>query len=51
MLALKSDFQENKSQDVATAPSVEFNENYMNALLSELVNKAMNDREVINFLK
>ena len=49
--SFKKRFSGNRSQDVATAPSVEFNENYMNALLSELVNKAMNDREVINFLK
>ncbi len=49
--SFKKRFSGNKSQDVATAPSAEFNENYMNALLSELVNKAMNDREVINFLK
>jgi uncharacterized lipoprotein YajG len=49
--SFKKRFSGNRSQDVATAPSVEFNENYMNALLSELVNKAMNDREVIDFLK
>ena len=49
--SFKKRFSGSRSQDVATAPSAEFNENYMNSLLSELVNKAMNDREVINFLK
>jgi len=48
--SFKKRFSANRSQDVATAPSLEFNEKYMNALLSELINKAMNDRDVINFL-
>ncbi len=48
--SFKKRFSANRSQDVATAPSLEFNEKYMNALLSEIVNKAMNDRDVINFL-
>lgn len=49
--SFKKRFSGNRSQDVATAPSLEYNQKYMNALLSELVNKAMNDREVVNFLK
>ncbi|OUR60580.1 hypothetical protein A9Q73_11950 [Bermanella sp. 47_1433_sub80_T6] len=48
--SFKKRFSANRSQDVATAPSLEFNEKYMNALLSEIINKAMNDRDVINFL-
>ncbi len=47
----KKRFSANRSQDVATAPSLEFNEKYMNALLSEIINKAMNDRDVINFIQ
>ncbi len=49
--SFKKRFSGNRSQDVATAPSLEFNQKYMNALLSELVNKAMNDTEVVNFLR
>jgi uncharacterized lipoprotein YajG len=49
--SFKKRFSANRSQDVAIAPSEEFNEKYLNALLSEIINKAMNDRDVINFLK
>ncbi len=49
--SFKKRFSGDRSQDVATAPSLEYNQKYMNALLSELVNKAMNDREVVDFLK
>ena len=48
---LKKRFAANQSQDVVTAPSAEFNETYMNVLLTTLINKAMNDREVIGFIK
>ncbi|GAA6133550.1 hypothetical protein NBRC116188_03390 [Oceaniserpentilla sp. 4NH20-0058] len=44
-------FSANRSQDVATAPTQEFNQKFLNTLLSELFNKAFNDKEVINFLK
>ena len=49
--SFKKRFSGNRNQDVATAPSQIFNEKYMNGLLSEIINKAMNDREVVNFLK
>ncbi len=49
--SFKKRFSANRSQDVAIAPSEAFNEKYMNGLLSEIINKAMNDRDVINFLK
>mgnify|MGYP000036743862 CR=1 FL=1 len=49
--SFKKRFSANRSQDVAIAPSADFNEKYMNGLLSEIINKAMNDRDVINFLK
>ncbi len=48
--SFKKRFAGNRGQDVATAPSEQFNEKYMNALLSELINKAMNDPEVVRFL-
>ena len=48
---IKKRFASNRSQDVATAPTAEFNENFMNAMLSELLNKALNDKEIANFLK
>ncbi|MEY8262835.1 MAG: YajG family lipoprotein [Bermanella sp.] len=48
--SFKKRFSANRSQDVATAPSLEFNEKYMNTLLSEVINKAINDRDVVNFL-
>lgn len=44
-------FSANRSQDVATAPTQEFNQTFLNALLTELFNKAFNDKEVVNFLK
>lgn len=44
-------FAANRSQDVATAPTLEFNQKYLNTLLSELFNKALNDKEVVTFLK
>lgn len=49
--SLTKRFKANQSQDVITAPSEEFNETYLNVLLTTLVNKAMNDREVIGFIK
>lgn len=49
--SFKKRFSANRSQDVATAPSLDFNEKYMNALLSEIINKAMNDRDVMNFIR
>ena len=49
--SLTKRFAANRAQDVATAPTAEFNENYLNAMLSELFNKALNDKEVVNFLK
>lgn len=49
--SFKKRFLGNRNQDVATAPSQIFNEKYMNGLLSEIINKAMNDQEVVNFLK
>ena len=49
--SLKKRFKSNRKQDVVTAPSQEFNEGFMNALLSELINKALNDKEIVNFLK
>lgn len=51
MASFQKRFSGHRSQDVATAPSVEFNTQYMNGLLEELINKAMNDREVVNFLR
>lgn len=48
---IKKRFSANRHQDVATAPSAEFNQEFMNAMLSELLNKAMNDREIASFLK
>lgn len=48
---IKKRFTSKRSQDVATAPTAEFNENFMNGMLSELLNKAMNDKEVSSFLK
>ena len=49
--SLTKRFAANRAQDVATAPTKEFNENYLNTMLSELFNKALNDKEVVNFLK
>lgn len=49
--SFKKRFSGNRNQDVATAPSQIFNQKYMNGLLSEIINKAMNDKEVVNFLK
>ncbi len=47
---LSKRFSVNRSQDVAIAPNAAFNQSYMNQLLSDLVNKAMNDPEIIEFL-
>ncbi len=49
--SFKKRFSGNRGQDVATAPSESFNEKYMNTLLSELINKALNDPEVVRFIK
>lgn len=49
--SLTKRFAANRAQDVTTAPTQEFNENYLNTMLSELFNKALNDKEVVNFLK
>lgn len=49
--SLTKRFTANRAQDVATSPNQEFNQKYLNALLSELFNKAMNDKEVTGFLK
>jgi uncharacterized lipoprotein YajG len=49
--SIKKRFSSNRKQDVVTAPNKEFNEQFMNAILSELLNKALNDKEVITFLK
>lgn len=49
--SFKKRFAGNQNRDVATAPTQTFNEQYMNALLSDVINKAMNDKEVVNFLK
>jgi len=48
---LKKRSSVNQSQDVVTAPSQDFNEMYLNALLTQLINKAMNDKEVVGFIK
>lgn len=48
---IKKRFTANRSQDVATAPTAEFNQNFLNGMLSELINKALNDSEIANFLK
>ncbi len=47
---LSKRFSAKRSQDVATAPNEVFNQNYMNELLSDLINKAMNDPEIVGFL-
>ncbi len=49
--SLSKRFAANRTQDVATAPTQEFNQNYLNLMLSELFNKALNDKEIVNFLK
>jgi len=49
--SLTKRFAANRAQDVATAPTKEFNEKYLNAMLAELFNKALNDKEIVNFLK
>lgn len=49
--SVKKRFKANRKQDVVTAPNKEFNEKFMNTLLSELLNKALNDKEIVNFLK
>lgn len=49
--SLTKRFTANREQDVATAPTQEYNEKYLNTLLSELFNKALNDREIVSFLK
>lgn len=49
--SLTKRFSANRAQDVATAPAKEFNEKYLNAMLTELFNKALNDKEIVNFLK
>ena len=49
--SVKKRFKSNRKQDVVTAPNKEFNEKFMNTLLSELLNKALNDKEIVNFLK
>ena len=49
--SLTKRFAANRAQDVATAPTQEFNQNYLNTMLTELFNKALNDKEVVNFLK
>lgn len=48
--SLRKRFKANRKQDVVTAPTQEFNEKFMNTLLSELMNKALNDSEIANFL-
>lgn len=48
---IKKRFKANRKQDVVTAPNKEFNEKFMNTILSELLNKALNDNEIVNFLK
>lgn len=48
---LKKRFAANQGQDVVTAPSKDYNETYLNVLLTTLINKALNDREVIGFIK
>jgi uncharacterized lipoprotein YajG len=48
---LKKRFNANRKQDVIVAPTKEFNQEFMNTLLSELINKALNDNEISNFLK
>ncbi|MGR6873709.1 YajG family lipoprotein [Pseudomonas sp. HK3] len=49
--SLTKRFAANRAQDVATAPTQQFNEKYLNAMLTELFNKALNDKEIVNFLK
>lgn len=51
MTNLKKRFSANQSQDVVTAPSLQFNEMYLNGLLTQVINKAMNDKEVVGFIK
>ncbi len=48
---MKKRFAANRARDVATAPSEEFNQEYLNGILSELLNEAFNDREIAVFLK
>jgi uncharacterized lipoprotein YajG len=48
---LKKRFNANKKQDVIAAPGKEFNQKFMNTLISELINKALNDKEIASFLK
>jgi uncharacterized lipoprotein YajG len=49
--SMKKRFKANRKQDVVAAPNKEFNEGFMNTLISELINKALNDKEIANFLK
>lgn len=49
--SIKKRFKANRTQEVVTAPNKEFNEKFLNSLLSELLNKALNDKEIVNFLK
>jgi len=48
---MRKTFTADQSQDVVTAPSRDYNESYFNLLLTTLVNKALNDREVIGLIK
>lgn len=48
---MKKRFTSNRSLDVATAPSEEFNEKLLNSLLSEIISAIFNDKEIVAFLK
>jgi uncharacterized lipoprotein YajG len=48
---LKKRFNANRKQDVIAAPTKEFNQEFMNTLISELINNALNDKEIASFLK
>ncbi len=48
---MRKTFTAEQSQDVVTAPSQDYNESYFNLLLTTLLNKALNDREVVGLIK
>lgn len=49
--SIKKRFASNRMQEVATAPTAEYNQIFLNAMLTELLTKALSDREIVSFIK
>jgi len=48
---IKKRFASNRMQEVATAPTAEYNQIFLNGMLTELLTKALSDREIVSFIK